>query len=135
MSFGAHKDNNNRLVLVGPNHQIHYDFFLNRYEHLTYISLGKTKTLCVAYAFTHIEIDQIGILWGACIMDHREGSPPKKQLRHTATQRIKKCPAHAYKSLDEFGMTLNSGKAHARKELFRKLVREYGVSGARISKF
>jgi hypothetical protein len=132
--FTAHKDSNNDLVLHGEDHVLWHDVFDGRDKHLVYVSLTQTKTLCVAYSFKCVTVESIGVMWGACIMSHRKGSPPKQLLRSTARERVKKCPAHQILPNDDFGANLESGKAHFRKNLFKELVRTYGVRGARIDR-
>ena len=134
--FSIGRDNNNNLELVGQDHVLPYSKFCGRYKHLMYVPLGACKTLCVAYVFTDMSDNDklsslVGVLWGACIMSHRAGSPPKRALRHTATQRVKKCPAHCIVSEDAFGVNLDKGKAHFRMNVFKDLVRTYGVKGVR----
>lgn len=108
--------------------------FDNRYRHLSYSSCSSTKTLCIAYAFVCNENGTVNVMWGACIMKHRKGSPPKRALRSTSLARIQKCPTGAVLSDKEFGQNLQSGKAFHRKKLFKKLVFNYGVRGKRIPK-
>lgn len=127
---------NNELVLEGESHSIMHDEFQGRYTHLMYITLGRKKTLCIAYAFkiTDNDIHTFALMWGGCVMGHRRGSPPKTALRSTAVARLSKCPAHTLVSSEEFGAHLETGKAFYRKALFVKLVRLYGVKGARIDR-
>lgn len=138
MPFIAYKDDENQLILSVPggdwNDTMRYSDFEGRYEHILYVSLSPKKTMCVAYAFKNGPCDLVAILWGASIMTHRAGSPPKRDLRSTALARVKKCPAHKAVTLQEFGATLVTGKAFHRKTLFKRLVRKYGVKGARIDK-
>lgn len=143
-SFSAKRDNAGGVLLVreGENgYEMDYNHFAGRWEHIMYVLLSPTKTMCVAYSWVPLNnltwqgIDKtVGVVWGACVMSHRKGSPPKSALRHTATARVKKCPAHCVMARECFGCTLNTGKAHIRKTLFKALVREDGVKGARIDK-
>tara|TARA_B100000795_G_scaffold237997_1_gene198878 strand:- start:26 stop:445 length:420 start_codon:yes stop_codon:yes gene_type:complete len=112
---------------------IDYSAFSGRYEHIMYVPLGHWKTMCVAYAF-QLKQGSVAVLWGACLMSHRKGSPPKKALRHTAVGRLRKRPAHAIMSEECFGHTLLHGKAYFRMNMFKELVREDGVKGARIAR-
>jgi hypothetical protein len=61
------------------------------------------------------------IIMGACIMPHNPSSIPKKQLRHTAFQRLVKCPVITH-------MDSKKGLKHE----IRSIVRNYGCRGVRL---
>jgi len=112
----------------------------HRYIHYSYHTISNSpqnnKTMCIAYRFEETDILQVQnfktlyILASACIMDHANPSHvPKRALRHTATERLKKCP------LIMFLVCPVETKNHYIRQQLQNVLRKNGCKGKRTTYF
>tara|TARA_B110000211_G_scaffold230599_1_gene290405 strand:- start:476 stop:907 length:432 start_codon:yes stop_codon:yes gene_type:complete len=114
-------------------HSVMLSVFTNRDEHILYKRISPRKTLCVAYKFAE-DSTYLGIpvIYGASIITHVKGSPPKVNLRSTARARLAKCPVYVRIDPKDFGVGLEHGKAELRRNVFEWVQRKYGIRGTRL---